>query len=279
MNWEETIRYIRSQSEYSDLIKYAYLEEDLSLNLERYRQSGEFWEILRIFKQYSPKAHKILDVGCGNGTTSIALALEGYEVTAVEPDKSDTVGTAAIQRLSEQYNVNNIAIIGSVLENVSLPNESFDIVFIRQAMHHANDLEIFISKAATLLKQGGLLLTIRDHVIFDEEDKEWFLVNHPLHKFYGGENAYRPDEYKMAIIKSGLTLIKEIKYYESVINYYPQEDPQKQYEIWKKSKKERWGNILANDCVLFFYSRIKGIFPLNEKRVPGRLYSYIAIKK
>src|SRR5690606_16827324 len=106
-------------------------------------------------------------------------------------------------------------------EELEFDSETFDVVYVRQAMHHAHDLGKFISEAFRVLKKGGILFTIRDHVVFDEEDKKIFLQTHPLHKFYGGENAYTSEEYKGAMKAAGFTVLQEIKYYDSVINFWP----------------------------------------------------------
>ncbi|MCX7985378.1 MAG: class I SAM-dependent methyltransferase [Bacteroidales bacterium] len=278
MTWEETIQYIRTKQEFAELIRLSYLDENLPSNVELYRQSDEFKEVLHIFRQFVPQSKTLLDVGCGNGTSSIAFALEGYDVTALEPDSSETVGTGAIQKLAAYYQIPRIAIQCTALENANLDEESFDIVFVRQAMHHAYHLNTFVEKAARLLKKGGLLLTIRDHVVFSKKDKQWFLNSHPLQKFYGGENAYTPSEYRKAIKKAGLSLIREIKHFDSVINYFPAEDPAEKFRSWKKQKKAQWGPIIANNIFLRTYAFLKGIYPPCERKVAGRLHSYIAIK-
>ncbi len=96
MTWEETIKYIRTLPGYSDLIETSYFEEDLKLNVERFRSSDEYKETLLLLQQYVPGAKTILDIGSGNGISAISFALDGYKVTALEPDPSDTVGAGAI---------------------------------------------------------------------------------------------------------------------------------------------------------------------------------------
>ena len=99
MNWHETIIYIRTKPEYKFLVEKAYFEEDLPLNVERFRNEEEFKETLILLKKYAPNAKNILDIGAGNGISSVAFALAGYNVTVVEPDASDTVGAEAIRKL------------------------------------------------------------------------------------------------------------------------------------------------------------------------------------
>ncbi|MBC7747661.1 MAG: methyltransferase domain-containing protein, partial [Methylotenera sp.] len=210
MTWEETIKFIRTQPEFKGLVEKAYFEEDLPLNVERFKKSEEFIETLELLKQYQPYAKSILDIGSGNGISAIALALEGYNVVTIEPDSSDTVGGGAIRKLKEHYNLSNLEVHEAFAEELQLPNANFDIVYARQCMHHAYDLNKFVAEASRATKKGGLFITIRDHVIFNKKDKEWFLATHPLQKFYGGENAFTPTEYKNAMVKAGLQIIKEL---------------------------------------------------------------------
>lgn len=287
MTWDETIRYIRTQPEYKDLVAKAYFEEDLPLNVERFKKSEEFAETLRLLKEYHPEAKTILDIGSGNGISAVALALEGYTVVTIEPDSSDTVGAGAIRKLKEYYNLSNLEVYEAFAEELQLPNESFDIVYARQCMHHAYHLEKFVAEAARVTKKNGMFVTIRDHVIFDDNDKAWFLENHPLQKFYGGENAFKPAEYKAAMQKAGLQIRKELKYFDNVINYFPssKEDIQRMYD-------RRKTEILAKlSQKIGFFSKIKWVQNLafmmlnfnmesvcDERKIPGRMYSYICVK-
>lgn len=288
MTWEETIEMIRGQEEYKDLVVKAYFDKNLSLNVQRFAKSEEFTETLKIINQYQPNATSILDIGSGNGISAINFALKGYKVTVVEPDKSTTVGSGAIRILKDEYKLNNITIYDSYAEDIHFDEATFDVVYIRQAMHHANDLKKFIKEAVRVLKPNGLLLTVRDHVIYNPNDKQWFLEEHPLHKFYGGENAYTAQEYKQAIVKAGATIKKELKYYDSVINYFPLTKKEKKgLEIrninnYKTQLKKKIGFLVNLPFVFYLYKLIKGIDAskiLDETKIPGRMYTYIAIKK
>lgn len=285
MTWEETIAYIRTQPEYSDLVRDAYFDDDLALNVQRFKESAEFLETKALIKKYAPNAKTLLDVGCGNGISTINFAELGYEVTAVEPDPSLTVGAGAIRILKENRNLENLTIFEDFAENIKFPDNSFDVVYVRQAMHHAYELDKFIAECVRVLKPQGLLLTIRDHVIFDEADKQLFLDSHPLQKFYGGENAFTPKSYQEAFRKAGATVIKELKFYDSVINYFPSDSETLKKKRTKKIAKQKQklqnkiGSIAKFSLVWTLYERMSGFAPLNEQHVAGRMYSYIAIKK
>ena len=216
MTWEETIEYIRTQPEYKDLVEKAYFDANLELNVFRFGKSEEFEETLNIIQNHVPKTKNLLDIGCGNGISAVNFALKGYSVTAVEPDESTTVGAGAIKILKEKLNLNKLEIFEDFAENIKFNDNTFDIVYVRQAMHHANNLNQFLKECVRVLKPNGLLLTIRDHVILNEDDKQWFLKEHVLHKYYNGENAFTAQDYKNAIEMAGAKILNELKYSHKV---------------------------------------------------------------
>lgn len=286
MNWHETIEYIRKDPKYADLVKQAYFDENLGANIERFRESEEFSETLKIISQVAPEAKTLLDIGAGNGISSVNFALKGFVVTAVEPDSSASVGANAIRFLKKYYSLETLSVVESFAEDIGFPDDYFDIVYVRQAMHHANDLKKFVAECARVLKPGGIFLSIRDHIIFDEIDKARFLEAHPLHKFYHGENAFTPYEYKNAMISAGLTIVEELKHNDSVINYFPISTKQnsrsfasnKELKLHLQTKIGR----LANFPFVFFMYKMKtrwGTKTEDEKNIPGRMYSYIARKR
>ncbi len=287
MTWEETIEFIRHQPEFEDLVEKAYLDKNLQLNVERFMRSEEFEETLHVLREYASKAKSILDVGGGNGISTVAFALSGYDVTVAEPDISETVGAGAIRRLLKAYNIEHVKVYEEYAEKIKTGN-LFDIIYVRQAMHHANDLKQFIKNLSTLLKPGGFLLTVRDHVIYNEADKKWFLDCHPLQKFYGGENAFTSEEYQAAMLHANLKIIKVWKHFDSVINYFPltRQDvlsiPVRKEKEIKQKLVQKIGMLGHVPLVQKLYKKKIGFKAenlFNEKQVAGRLYSYLAQKE
>jgi len=249
---------------------------------------------LVLIKNYAPNALSILDIGSGNGVSSISFVLKGYNVVSIEPDPSNTIGAGAIRKLKEYYTLRNIEIKESFAEDLCFEENTFDIVYTRQAMHHAKDLIKFVKEATKGLKSGGVFFSVRDHVLYNHGgDEKWFLETHPLQKFYGGENAYTEEEYRRAIENANLTICKILKHYDSVINYFPMtkaEFFQRQlaYEKKKKGKlfnklyifsKNKIFQFLCNKSKIFQFLYNKYFIIIDETQIPGRLYSFIAIKK
>jgi SAM-dependent methyltransferase len=290
MTWEEIIIQIRNKPEYHQLVELAYLEEDLVLNVERFRKSEEYIATLKLLRENCPAGRflKLVDVGAGNGVASAAFALDGFDVVAIEPDPSLTIGAGAILELKTKFNLTNLEVVEAWGESLPLETAAFDIVYIRQAVHHAARLNEFIMEAARLLRNGGVLLTVRDHVVYNEIDKQWFLQSHPLHKFYGGENAFTEEEYRNAISKSGLSIQKCFHHYDSVINYFPESSSliegkrtQRNATI-SQSFKAKFLGVLGQFPGLkkwYFNRAERRLGPLfDERKIPGRLISFIAKK-
>lgn len=284
MTWEETIIFARKQEELKELIKQCYLTDDLKWNVESYRACDEFKEILKLIKTYSPEGKSLLEFGSGNGIAAVSFALNGFDVTSTEPDKSSTVGAGAINKLKADYQLKNLNVIESYAEEITEKNASFDIVFARQCMHHANDLNKFVQNAYRMLKPKGLFLTVRDHIINSAENKKEFLKVHPLHKYYGGENAFTLNEYENAFRNAGFKIEKTIKYFDSLINYFPEENVSLENMIEKNNNSvlNKFPVLSKVDFMkksLLKLAELKNGKIKDDSFIVGRMYSFIAIKE
>jgi ubiquinone/menaquinone biosynthesis C-methylase UbiE len=221
MTWEEVILWARSRPEFDTLLHDAYLAEDLSGNAKRYHESEEFNEVLHLLHRYIPQAQVVADIGAGNGVASYALAKSGYRVSAVEPDLGMHTGRGAIEQLKKQEGL-QIDILEGFGESIPLEDQSMDVVFVRQALHHAAELSGFLKECYRVLKPGGLFFSLRDHVIDHPEGLVEFLSQHPMHQYYGGEHAFTEQAYKHAIKEAGLQIERIFQHYDSVINYAPE---------------------------------------------------------
>lgn len=288
MTWEETIEYIRQDVDYARLVVDAYFDKDLSANVERFSASAEFAGTIRLLESQGFKGGIVVDIGSGNGIASICFARLGNYVISVEPDASETIGAGATRKLRTIYGLEKeIEVVERYGEATGIQSSYADLVYIRQAMHHAGDLSAMLAECYRILKKGGLLLTVRDHVVFDERDKDWFLKTHPLHRFYGGENAYTEDEYLRAIKGAGFIVERTIRYYDSVINYYPMTEHQVRGLPAKVQQKledslSKGGNVFAKSRLfrrLYILWSQRRTNPFDERRVPGRMYSFLAVKR
>lgn len=215
--WEEAVLWLKGQPDQVELVRDCFFDDPLIDAAERYYASSE-WDAVR--ELTGPTRGRALDVGAGRGISSYALARDGWQVTALEPDPSAVVGTGAIELLATASNL-AMEVVRDWGENLPFPDAIFDLVYGRQVLHHARDLPTLCAEMARVLKPGGIFLATREHVIFKDEDLAAFLAGHPLHRLYGGENAYRLNEYKHAIESAGIRLTCILNPWASAVNLYP----------------------------------------------------------
>ena len=201
-SWEQAVQWLREQPELRDLVLAAYYDDPLPAAADRYWRSEE-WQAIRPLLPIAP-GHA-LDVGAGRGIASYALAKEGFEVTALEPDASGLVGAQAIRGLAAASGL-PIQVTQEFSERLPFSDGQFDVVFARAVLHHTKDLQEACREFLRVLKPGGRLVAVREHVISRPEDLPAFLDLHPLHKLYGGENAFLLPQYEAAIRGAGFQL-------------------------------------------------------------------------
>jgi len=279
ITWEEAVRWLINQDGQEFLVKACYFDDPILDAAERFYKSPEWIESAKLLPKHRGK---VLDIGAGRGISSFALAKDGWQVTALEPNQSDLVGAGAINNLANQSKL-NIDIVTDFGEKLPFKSATFDFVNCRQSLHHATNLGQMLKEINRVLKPGGRLLATREHVISKKEDLNIFLDSHPLHRYYGGENAYLLQEYKDAITSSGLKIKKLIAPLESAINYFPMTENQR-VDYCRPFISKYFGSRLTKSLLphnsKFSQRLINILMPIvnNADHQPGRLYSFVAIK-
>jgi SAM-dependent methyltransferase len=273
--WEDAVTWLKTQPDQLHLIRACYYDDPLIGAAKRFSESEEWLEVNKILANWMPG--NVLDLGAGNGISSYAFAQEGCTVTALEPDPSQKVGAGAIRILSGEIN-DSITVVQAFGETLPFGNNVFDIVYCRQVLHHADNLEQLCREVSRVLRPGGIFIATREHVVSRSEDIEIFLRTHPLHELYGGENAFLVNQYRQAIIKPNLVIKKIYGPYNSVINFFP---------ITRFEFKERLIAVLGKFMGWKFASwLISQETFLNmicqvltwKDNTPGRLYTFVSIK-
>lgn len=273
-SWEDAVQWLREQPDRHDLVQSAYYDDPLVEAAHRYWSSEE-WSAIRTY--LPAKSGHALDVGAGRGIASYALAKDGFQVTSLEPDGSGLVGADAIRGLAEATGL-PINVMQEFSERLPFADESFDVVYARAVLHHVTDLGAACREFFRVLKPSGRLVAIREHVISRQEDLPAFLEIHPLHKLYGGENAYMLHQYKDAIESAGFQMTCVLAPFDSPINFAPHSLDGLKTEIALRAGARLPGVRSVTTSFLHWESGwnfARYILNKMDSR-PGRLYSFIA---
>ncbi|MFN9451330.1 MAG: class I SAM-dependent methyltransferase [Rubrivivax sp.] len=272
--WEEAVTWLRAQPEQQELVLNAYYDDPLRSAAERYSQSLEWQAITALLPRTRGRA---LDVGAGRGIASYALAKIGFTVDALEPDSSAIVGAQAIRLLAKEAAL-PIEVTQDFSERLPFEDQSFDLIFARAVLHHTRDLSSACAEFFRVLRPGGRLIAVREHVISKPEDLPAFLESHPLHKLYGGENAFELPAYERALHGAGFGDLCTLAPFDSVINFAPHTLSSLQAEMALRAGRRLPGSAaLLRTLLPPLWPLLRPLLNGVDNR-PGRLYSFVAMR-
>ncbi|MBV6702062.1 class I SAM-dependent methyltransferase [Kitasatospora aureofaciens] len=98
---------------------------------------------------------RALDLGCGTGWDTVALARAGYRATGVDISP-EAIGLAVARAAELDLEID--LLVGDVRE-LDLPDEEFELLVDRGCFHHLGpeDRDRYVTEVARLLRPGGLL--------------------------------------------------------------------------------------------------------------------------
>ncbi len=115
--------------------------------------------------QLAQRPHRLLEVGCGDGTLAVRLAAFGHEVLGIDPELPAAGRPAAGVELRRQ----------SLAELDPAPDRPFDAVLFTRSLHHIPPQSAPLDRAAALLAPDGLLLLEEfDRDAADLATASWF---------------------------------------------------------------------------------------------------------
>lgn len=135
-------------------------------SLEYFNNIADKWNVIRsdyfeerlkykVLSKVDIKNKVVGDLGCGSGFISLALSGEAAIVFSV--DNSINM-LKVLKKSSQEKSINNIYPLKSSLVDISLFDESLDVVFINMALHHIKEAEVAISEMYRMLKKGGTVV-------------------------------------------------------------------------------------------------------------------------
>lgn len=108
------------------------------------------------------KGKRVLEVGCGGGQNTIALARWGAEAFGVDPSQNQI---AYALKLAAECKV-DVTLEVSPAEDLPFDKESFDVVISSHALGYAPDIEKAYKEIYRVLKRSGIFVFCLTHPYF-----------------------------------------------------------------------------------------------------------------
>ena len=118
--------------------------------------TGEDLEMLGRENATTPRAVE-LDLGCGAGHASFAVASHAASVTAYDLTAQML---AVVRREASTRGIKNISTVQGMAEVLPFPDAHFDFVISRYSAHHWHDVPAALLEVRRVLKSGGHALMI-----------------------------------------------------------------------------------------------------------------------
>jgi len=126
--------------DYGGGAEVAY-QDSFESNRQRYR------EIIKRIKKYK-KEGILLEIGCAGGHFLKFAEAAGYQVKGVE------ISSAMAKFAREELSLD---VLAGTLEDLDLPSQSFDIVYLGDLLEHVYNLKLFLEEVFRILKPSGLV--------------------------------------------------------------------------------------------------------------------------
>lgn len=134
---------------------------------------------LEITRGYFRPDMNVLEFGCGTGSTAIIHAPYVRHIRAI--DISANMIEIARAKADAQ-NIDNITFEQATIEDISVAEQSLDVVLGLSILHLLADKEAAIAKVYKMLKPGGLFVTSTACL---GDTMAWFKLIMPIGKLFG----------------------------------------------------------------------------------------------
>ena len=111
---------------------------------------------LNLIRAHLQPGMKVLDFGCGTGSTAIALAGDVAHITAV--DISDKMIEIARQK-ADEAGVKNITFLIKPISELATDKGEFDVVLGMSILHLVDDRDNVLAQVFDALKPGGVFFS------------------------------------------------------------------------------------------------------------------------
>jgi len=109
---------------------------------------------LDITRSYLTPNSEVLEIGCGTGSTALALAANAKHILATDISP-EMIGIARDKAKAAQ--IENISFETTAVDDHGIPESRYDVIMAHNLLHLLEDKEAAISAVCHGLKPGGIL--------------------------------------------------------------------------------------------------------------------------
>ena len=134
-----------------------------------YWEASERYSLKAVEKLIRGKqCRHLLDIGCGDGRSTVPWALHFDRVTALEPSDEHVEAAAT---LFAAKNLNNVTLSKQCIQESSFAPDLFDMVLCSHVIQHmpTSDSAVILDAIYTLLRPGGIAVILTSHSMSNED--------------------------------------------------------------------------------------------------------------
>lgn len=191
-----------NNSFYDDLGEAWYTSMDHPIALLRAENKTRIPWVMKEIEERYPKPIQLLDIGCGAGFLTNALAEIGHDVTGID------LSRASLDTARKHDKTGKVRYLFADAYALPFESESFDVVCAMDILEHVEEPEKLIKEASRVLRKGGIFFfhTFNRNLLsylFIIKGVDWFVKNAPknMHVY---SLFIKPKELQKSCLSAGL---------------------------------------------------------------------------
>lgn len=157
---------------------------EMSRSKQGLKGAGEWSELQKVLPDFRGK--RVLDLGCGYGWHCLYAAQNGAEYVLGTDISAKMLETAREKNSHERVEYRRRA-----MEDLELPDHSFDVVLSSLAFHYVKEFQPVVKKISRVLSPGGFFVFSAEHPVFTAHGtQDWYydeqgeILHFPVDNYY-----------------------------------------------------------------------------------------------